>query len=66
MSAFDFENLLKMVAPLIKLQDTNCRKAISPAEQLAITLRILATRDSFGRSHVPTQDFKVKNQPADS
>jgi hypothetical protein len=65
MSAYDFENLLKVVAALVKLQDTKFRTAVSPSWQLAVTLRLLAASDSFGSLHVPTQDFKVENQSAD-
>ena len=38
-----FEGLLDMVSPLIKRENTSCRKAISPGMRLAITLRYLAT-----------------------
>ena len=38
-----FDELLKMVGPLITYQDTNMRQAISPGERLALTLRFLAT-----------------------
>ena len=38
-----FEELLTLVSPLIKRQDTVMREAISPAERLALTLRFLAT-----------------------
>lgn len=43
MAPEDFEYLLEKVTHLIKKQDTLMRKAISPAERLAITLRFLAT-----------------------
>lgn len=36
-----------MVSPLIKKEDTIMRNAISPGERLAVTLRFLATGDSF-------------------
>lgn len=42
-----FEELLAMVTPLIQKQDTNMRKAITPSERLAVTLRFLATGDSY-------------------
>lgn len=42
-----FTNLLMMVSPLIKKQDTVMRKAIPPADRLAVTLRFLATGNSF-------------------
>jgi hypothetical protein len=48
MSLYDFKNALKMDAPLVKLQDTTWRNAVSPAEQPAVTLRFLATGVSFG------------------
>lgn len=47
MNIGDFNNLLEMVSPLIQKTDTNMRKAISPGERLALTLRFLATGDSF-------------------
>lgn len=43
MASHDFDHLLELVAPRIKKQDTRLRKAISPGERLAITLRFLAT-----------------------
>lgn len=43
MDAGTFDQLLEMVGPLITYQDTNMRKAISPGERLALTLRFLAT-----------------------
>ncbi|KAK5640190.1 hypothetical protein RI129_011001 [Pyrocoelia pectoralis] len=42
-----FQQLVALVSPLIKEQDTNMRKAISPADRLAVTLRFLATGNSF-------------------
>lgn len=47
MNIADFNNLLEMVSPLIKKEDTRMRDAISPGERLALTLRFLATGDSF-------------------
>jgi len=38
-----FDILLQKVSPLITRQDTRMRRAISPAERLAVTLRYLAT-----------------------
>lgn len=38
-----FKQLLEMVEPIIKKQDTVMRKAISPEKRLAITLKYLAT-----------------------
>ncbi|XP_055527739.1 uncharacterized protein LOC129720301 [Wyeomyia smithii] len=42
-----FHTLLELVSPLIKKQDSNMREALSVGERLALTLRILATGDSF-------------------
>ena len=39
----DFDDLLKMVSPLIKRRNTCMREAISAAERLSLTLRYLAT-----------------------
>lgn len=48
MSAEDFEHLLNKVGPIIKKQDTNMRKARPRIQdRLAVTLRFLATGDSF-------------------
>ncbi|KAJ8953378.1 hypothetical protein NQ318_023495 [Aromia moschata] len=47
MSFEDFEILLNLIEPVIKKQDTNYRESISPKEILAVTLRFLATGDSF-------------------
>lgn len=43
----DFDWLLEQVTPFIKKQDTHLRNSISPGERLAITLRFLATGDSY-------------------
>lgn len=42
-----FNELLEMISPIITKQDTVMRKAISPTERLATTLRFLATGRSF-------------------
>ncbi|XP_062607230.1 uncharacterized protein LOC134269020 [Saccostrea cucullata] len=42
-----FNELLQCVSPLIQRRDTLMRDAISPAERLALTLRFLATGDSY-------------------
>lgn len=46
-SAADFDHLLALVTPLIMKQNTKMRKVIPPAERLALTLRYLATGDSY-------------------
>jgi len=43
----DFEELLCMVAPKISKKDINFCAAISPSIRLAVTLRYLATGESF-------------------
>lgn len=47
MSAEDFEYLLCKIGPKIAKQDTNMRQAIPAKDRLAVTLRFLATGDSF-------------------
>lgn len=47
MSAEDFEVILNKIGPTIMKKDTNMRKAIPIQERLAVTLRFLATGDSF-------------------
>lgn len=47
MSSEDFEYLLNLIGPEITRRDTNYRKAISAKDRLAITVRFLATGDSF-------------------
>lgn len=47
MSATEFEFLLAKVGPHISKRDTPMRKCIPPQERLAVTLRYLATGDSF-------------------
>ena len=46
MSPQSFDYLLTLVGPRIRKKDTNFRKAIPPAERLAITLRFLASGES--------------------
>lgn len=47
MSAADFEYLLTVIGPKISKRDTNCRSAVPVRDRLAITLRFLATGDSY-------------------
>lgn len=47
MSPVTFDRLLALIEPKIKKEDTRFRKAIPPNERLALTLRFLATGDSF-------------------
>ena len=46
MSSERFEHLLSLVGPLIRKEDTQFRKSISPEERLAVTLRFLASGDA--------------------
>lgn len=47
MSPEDFEYLLNKIGPAITKTDTNMRKSIPIQEKLAVTLRYLASGDSF-------------------
>ncbi|XP_013133854.1 PREDICTED: putative nuclease HARBI1 [Papilio polytes] len=47
MSPEDLEILLQKVSPKITKHDTNFRQAISPKDQLLVTLRYLATGDTY-------------------
>lgn len=47
MSSEDFEFLLAKISPKISKQDTNMRISIPAIERFAVTLRFLATGDSF-------------------
>lgn len=47
MDSSDFEDFLPKVSPIIQRQDTNMREAISASERLLITLRYLATGDTY-------------------
>lgn len=47
MSSEDFYYLLSLVSPLIQKEDTCMRKAIPAGEKLALTLRYLATGETF-------------------
>lgn len=59
MSRTDFEILLNMVGPAIVKQDTKFRKSIDPHIRLAVTLRYLATGDSYGSL---SYTFRVSKQ----
>lgn len=47
MAPSDFEYLLNLIGHKIKKRDTTYRKAISVEERLSITLRFLASGDSY-------------------
>lgn len=51
MTPTDFEYLLNKVAPLITKKDTQLREAIPAKMRLAITLRYLASGDTFRSLH---------------
>jgi hypothetical protein len=59
MSSEDFENLVCLVGLAVQKKNTNFRHAIGVTECLAITLRFLATGDSY---HSVTYLFKVSMQ----
>lgn len=59
MSSEDFEKLINLVGHRIAKKDTNYREAIPVRERLAITLRFLATGDSY---HSLMYLFKVSKQ----
>ncbi|KAG5877868.1 hypothetical protein JTB14_031384 [Gonioctena quinquepunctata] len=42
-----YDELLKMVTPIIQKTNTNMRDAISPSQRLSITLQYLATGNTF-------------------
>ena len=46
-----FEQLLTQIAPVIRRQDTQFRRSVSPQQRLAVTLRYLATGCSFTELH---------------
>ena len=47
MSATDFEYFVNKLGPVISKKDTTMRKSVPVKERLAVTLRFLATGDSF-------------------
>uniref|UniRef100_A0A8C6SNW2 DDE Tnp4 domain-containing protein n=1 Tax=Neogobius melanostomus TaxID=47308 RepID=A0A8C6SNW2_9GOBI len=47
MSALQMEGLLSIIGPTIRREDTNYRKSMSPKQRLAVTIRFLATGESF-------------------
>jgi hypothetical protein len=47
MNTETFEELVRLVTPMIKKKSTRLRKPISVEEKLACTLRLLATGESF-------------------
>ncbi|KAJ8915446.1 hypothetical protein NQ315_003208 [Exocentrus adspersus] len=59
MSFTDFEFLLNKISPMISRKDTQMRDAIPAKVRLAITLRFLATGDSYRSLHFL---FKVSSQ----
>ncbi|XP_050664577.1 uncharacterized protein LOC126965177 [Leptidea sinapis] len=59
MSFIDFECLLDKISPLISKQDTDFREAIPAKYRLAITLRFIASGDSYKSLHYL---FKVSPQ----
>jgi len=59
MSLSDFEYLLTLISPIISKQVTQLRDSIPAKIRLAITLRFLATGDSYKSLHFL---FKVSSQ----
>lgn len=59
MSFSDFEYLLNEIAPLITKKNTSFREAIPAKYRLALTLRFLASGDSYKSLHFL---FKVSTQ----
>ncbi|KAG8239062.1 hypothetical protein J437_LFUL018505 [Ladona fulva] len=58
MSPVDFKCLLEMVGPRISKKETNFRVPVSATNRLAVTLRFLASGDSYRyKPHVYFQNF---------
>lgn len=47
MSNIDFQYILCKIEPIIKISDTLMRRAIPARERVAVTLRFLASGDSY-------------------
>jgi len=47
MSPSDFEYLFNLIGPNITKQDTHLRKCVSAKDRFAVTLRFLASGDSY-------------------
>jgi hypothetical protein len=62
MDKTDFQELLAKVTPHIQRQDTWMREAISAAERFSITLRYLATGDSYHSLEYQEELFLSKTQ----
>lgn len=58
MSSSDFEYLLQKISPIIQKQDTQWRDSIPANIRLAVTLRFLATGDSYPTLH---RFFKISS-----
>ncbi|XP_049701923.2 uncharacterized protein LOC110382359 [Helicoverpa armigera] len=58
MSSTDFEYILQKISPIIAKKDTYWREAIPPKIRLALTLRFLATGDSYRTLH---NQFKISS-----
>lgn len=59
MSKTDFEILLRKIEPIISKQNTNFRNSISASLRLAVTLRYLATGNSYTSL---SYTFKISKQ----
>lgn len=59
MTSSDFEELLALIGPIIRKDDTSFRRAIPAQERFAVTLRFLATGDSY---HSLMYMFKISKQ----